>query len=414
MAGALRRVQEYRSCFTCSRDMVDVFPDVMIMENDTDDLDYYMTNATRWLDADPTQFEAFVNWMDRCFVPSLLIVGLVGNTLSFIVFLSRRLRRFSCSVYLAALAVSDNGLLLCVFVSWAPRIGLDLLSRPGLCEAFVYLTYVFSFLSVWYIVIFTAERYVAVCLPLHRRRICTAHRARAVVASVALFAALAYTFATWTSAPVLLPGTGTRYCMPLPRYFDLVNTLNSVDTVVTLLVPWLLIVVLNMRIVYGVRRMREWRMRKDDFRSVSRQCSSTERSGSLHNVLHTEPVLRRSQLKVTKLLIVVSTLFIVINLPSHAVRIYSFVISFTSTTYRPSIVFIHCQALFQYLYYTNFCVNFFLYSACGGNFRRALVHIVTASFSRRCRLPRLRRYCGFGDGLQQMSRSQPVQRECVL
>ncbi|KAI0229879.1 hypothetical protein LSAT2_019712 [Lamellibrachia satsuma] len=381
------------------------------MENATEDVDYW-TNATSWLDGEPTQFEAFVNWMDRCFVPTLLLVGLVGNSLSFIVFMSRRLRRFSCSVYLAALAVSDNGLLLCVFVSWAPRIGLDLLQRPGWCEAFVYLTYVFSFLSVWYIVIFTAERYVAVCLPLHRRRICTARRARTVVAAVALFAALAYTFATWTSAPVLLPDAHTRYCMPLPRFFDLVTTLNSVDTVVTLVVPWLLIVVLNVRIVYVVRRMRKWRVRKDNFQNVSRQSSRTESAGSLHS--EPEVGLRRSQLKVTKLLIVVSTLFIVINLPSHAVRVYSFVISFVSDTYRPSIAFINCQALLQYLYYTNFCVNFFLYSACGGNFRHALVHIFTGFFSRSCRLPRLRQYCGFGNGLQQMSRSYHGQRECVL
>ena len=71
-----------------------------------------------------------------------------------------------------------------------------------------------------------------------------------------------------------------------------------------------------------------------------------------------------------------------LNLPTHAIRFYVFVMQFTSHTVVPSNRFISWQRIFQYVYYCNFSVNFFLYSMCGSNFRSALKHMVTKTVHR--------------------------------
>ena len=109
------------------------------------------------------------------FTPLVLLVGVVGNTLSLCVFLSRNMRSLSASTYLAALSTADlTALVFYVLVEWLIR-GLPVLrggdgegegesGRAGLmavngsCQMVMYLHYVSRFLSAWLVVAFTVER----------------------------------------------------------------------------------------------------------------------------------------------------------------------------------------------------------------------------------------------------------------
>ncbi len=95
------------------------------------------------------KMEMVVTTLDYYLVPAVIGAGLVGNTVSFLVFVFTNLRTLSSSVYLAALAISDSGFLICVFFSWLINVNVNIYQEPGWCQTFVYLTYVFSFLSVW-------------------------------------------------------------------------------------------------------------------------------------------------------------------------------------------------------------------------------------------------------------------------
>ena len=113
------------------------------------------------------------------FTPLVLLVGVVGNTLSLCVFLSRNMRSLSASTYLAALSTADlTALVFYVLVEWLIR-GLPVLrggdgegegegGRAGLmavngsCQMVMYLHYVSRFLSAWLVVAFTVERWVGV------------------------------------------------------------------------------------------------------------------------------------------------------------------------------------------------------------------------------------------------------------
>jgi len=54
--------------------------------------------------------------------PFIILIGIIGNSISLRVFCSSRMRKMSASIYLASLAISDTfALLSYVFVEWLHR-----------------------------------------------------------------------------------------------------------------------------------------------------------------------------------------------------------------------------------------------------------------------------------------------------
>ena len=370
-------------------------------------------------------------WLDMYFVPFAIFIGLIGNTLSFLVFVCTPMKRLSASVYLAALALSDNGFLICALLSWSTNFGVSLYHRTGWCQAFVYFSYICGFLSVWYVVGFTVERYIAVCFPLRRGTMCTARRAKMVVAGLAIVAALLYCWTTWTSTVLHHPAYGVSLCVPDIRYEKLVSMMINLDTFITLLIPCLMLIVLNVRIVCAVsaknilnlkpaflwsdNQRRAVRSDSDATCPLSPDDTSTPpevarpRSKSFSHVprvraslpllplplpaqsvsalsKHFKPkkhIRIRNNAKVTRMLLVVSSIFLILNIPAHSLRIYGFFASMFDSSFASSLTpaYFSLQEFFTYVFYMNFSVNFILYSLCGSNFRSSLKFL----FRRCCR-----------------------------
>lgn len=117
------------------------------------------------------------DFLTHYYTPALVLVGSIGNILSVIVFFRTKLRKLSSSYYLAALAISDTCFLCVTFVSWLNYIDIDIYSRNYYCQFFTYVCSLCSFLSVWFVVAFTVERFIAVLYPLKRQTMCTVKRA---------------------------------------------------------------------------------------------------------------------------------------------------------------------------------------------------------------------------------------------
>ena len=386
---------------------------------------------TKGITITDTPLRKVARYMDYYFVPCIIAAGLIGNTLSFMVFVLTRLRRLSSSVYLAALSISDSGFLICVFFSWSNNVNITVYHKPGWCQAFVYMTYLFGFLSVWYIVAFSCERFIAVKWPFKRSEMCTPRRARIVVISLAVFALITYSFAIWTSEVTLW--YGMIFCVPKEKYRDLVEKINNIDSVITLVVPFVTILFFNSWIVYSVRNLvshrqqQLWQFQNSktcsgtsiDRRNASRtQSTSSNRSctpvtainqqyvqlKSIHsissisqgtsqkiNLIRTKSSSQRHlsgsskqmhdsrkqyQLHVTKMLLTVSSIFLLLNLPSHIIRLYDFFHRMTVGSSITNLTIVRLQKIFTYIYYVNFAINFLLYNLCGKNFRKALKTLI--------------------------------------
>lgn len=149
--------------------------------------------------------------IDR-YLPFLIyVVGFLGNSISAVVWFQRRFHSNSSSsssnssaLYLALLSTTDLAFLVLHCVDHVDKVFARHLSANAYyCEVFMYLLAVPQYLSPLFVLGFTGERFIAVCFPLHRRRLCRRRTAKtaAAAAAAAVAAVTAPQAFFWTNSP---------------------------------------------------------------------------------------------------------------------------------------------------------------------------------------------------------------------
>lgn len=291
--------------------------------------------------------------------PFVIIVGLIGNGISLRIFTERSMRKVSASVYLGALAVSDSAVLV-VYVlfdwlqlglpTWPPHNAVNVLGTNGVCQIYLFLSYSFRFLSAWLIVVFTIERYIGICKPLHRRVICSGSFAKKAICILIVVSFAVSLFKPLLGAVIEIPLLG-KVCAYKPQYERLNFALDAIYGATITAVPFLIICALNLLII---RKFSETRKRHKKAKFLSNEC-----------------VIK---LEFTVILLMVSSSFVVLNLPYFVVWCMKFrqQLLHSLNAGNPTAP----ERLRGWLYITktvfflNYCVNFFLYSLTGPHFRR--------------------------------------------
>lgn len=221
---------------------------------------------------------SFTVLLDRYYTPLVCSLGFIGNSLSLLVFLmDSKYRSQSASYYLSALALSDTGYLINLFAVWLESVKELVITSDFTCPLVMYLGQVTCFLSIYLIVAFSVERYVAVHFPLARARICTRSKARKIIAVLTVLALLLFSYA-WIIAKVvelklevypedyisedyvLINGTISVYrCSVPPEYYRVSEIANYLDTCITLVIPFLLISFFNVRIAWSLWKLKDSR-----------------------------------------------------------------------------------------------------------------------------------------------------------
>ncbi|XP_048510959.1 thyrotropin-releasing hormone receptor isoform X2 [Athalia rosae] len=365
------------------------------------------------------------------YIPLIILIGLVGNLLSCIVFLNTHLKMRSSSYYLAALASADFGFLVALLLVWLNNtVGWQVFNKAGWCETLVYVSAVCSSLSVWLIVAFTVERFIAVQYPLHRPHMCTIARAKTIVLVLVVLALASHSYA-FVTAGVMKNQDGSEVCELRMEYLETMRIISIVDSIASLIAPLVLIIVMNTMITRNLlrfsRRFKQGpgvsthcpsRERSDinlnqipsasssnnggvgltlgpgvgGRRQPSQQSFQSSKSNHSHHSRHQpqamsattnprctygdgssssrNPASPRNQQSITKMLLLISTVFILLNLPSYVIRLCVF---FFTLARQETPALLWCiQQFFMLLYYTNFSINFALYAMCGITFRRCL------------------------------------------
>ena len=118
-------------------------------------------------------------WSERLIPPLWYFIGFLGNPLSAAIWFSKRMRRNNSSaIYLGALAISDTlflffHLLYILHTTW----GYVTYNHPVACEIFHFLFYIPQYFATFLVLCFTVERYVAVCHPFVKEKLCTVKHA---------------------------------------------------------------------------------------------------------------------------------------------------------------------------------------------------------------------------------------------
>ncbi|XP_044254847.1 thyrotropin-releasing hormone receptor [Tribolium madens] len=391
----------------------------------------FLINST---DLDPggyycDPFHSYLKLLHTYYIPIIIAVGFVGNFLSCVVFLSTHLKMRSSSYYLAALAIADFGFLCVVLVVHCSFNNVfEIYNSDGWCQFFVYLSSVCASLSVWLIVAFTVERFIAVQYPLQRPHICTVSRAKTVVISLTAVAMLSQLYLFWIAGVINNHDGKHPECEMKPAYFEFMKVINFVDTMATLIVPFVLIVTMNTMIARNLflfrRRLQASSIdeyldtdtdktelqhsnvqsgcsnrRQGSQQSHVSQKSNPSRSSKKYNnnqlercpCIHIKMSARniastRSQQNITKMLLLISSVFIALNFPSYVTRLSVYFV-FTLQQKNPPETLYCIQQFAMLLYYTNFSINFLLYAMCGVTFRRCLWQLLRNNLKRLASTP---------------------------
>ncbi|EDW34793.1 GL12712 [Drosophila persimilis] len=378
------------------------------------------------------------DFVHQYYIPILCCTGSIGNILSVFVFFKTKLRKLSSSFYLAALAVSDTCFLGGLFAQWLNFLNVDIYNKNYFCQFFTFFSYLASFCSVWFVVAFTVERFIAVIYPLKRQTMCTVRRAKIVLACLTLAGCLHCLPYILIAKPVFIPKLNATICDLNTEYKEQLALFNYWDSIVVYAVPFTTIAVLNTctgctvwkfatvrrtltmhrmkpqttsmpssstspsavasyRISASLKRQKSTGTHPSGQHSVARQqehqqqeehqhqhqqehqqqhhhhinscqhhCEITKKSDRRHKVQNS------SQLKVTKMLLIVSTVFVCLNLPSCLLRIEAY---WETESARNENSTIALQYIFHAFFITNFGINFVLYCVSGQNFRKAVLSI---------------------------------------
>ena len=193
---------------------------------------------------------SIINCMKYYFTPSLITLGFLGNSISWLTLLRSKLRSFSSSHYLVALCIVNNIYLLNTLLKWLSIHGVEIHSRPGLCQGISFVENSAIFLSNWYIVAFCTDRYIALCWPTEGIRLCSKVRARTVITALCIISTVIYINISVTKGVVVI--NDRLRCRSLPFFYHNLQLLAIIMSVLNVILPYLCIIFLCLLLIINI------------------------------------------------------------------------------------------------------------------------------------------------------------------
>jgi len=297
--------------------------------------------------------------------PLIFFPGVIGNVLTMIVIRRPAFRNTTIGVYLLLTAVADIVVLLSgLLLDWleAAEIPLKHLNVWS-CRVVKFTLFTAGDVSIWLIVAFTTDRFVAVCFPLSKRFVCVPRRA-AIASAIITFLAVsknAHEFWTRDIQYIELTGVGRKQVCTIPSQFE--NFQNRVRPWLVftfiLTLPFVLILIFNCLIVRSL--VLAQRMRAQHASGATSTSDATDGGQASAS----------SYRQTTVMCLSASFAFLVCILPSIVLLIGRDYWGgrkappATRTAYRYA-------KLNNMLFYANHATNFILYCMTGSKFRDEL------------------------------------------
>ena len=269
--------------------------------------------------------------------PVIIMVGTVGNVLSFVVLTRRPMVSSPVSCYLSVLAVADTLVLYVSALQVVIRVwtGIKLLHLSVVtCKIMKYLWYSCSYFSAWTVVAMTTDRFLAVWFPFKASKLCSLRRARLTVVGLASLILVGNLYHFWTTDLFMKFGGMTCSTQDLTMSI-LVPWLNLI---IYSIIPFTFVLIFNVLIAVALFQTRP----------------STRSTTDVH--------------KLSCMLLAVSFAWLVLSTPYTVIDIVRHVDICGRSCASTRIVII-CY-MFAYL---NHSINFFLYCLTGRKFRNQLI-----------------------------------------
>ena len=293
--------------------------------------------------------------------PIVLLVGIVGNILAFMVFSRPGMRESVNSIFFRALAVCDFIELLKIseYVFFLFNLETTAVNTPVCCIT-TFLIKGASACSAWCLVLISAERFIGVIFPHMAKVWITKGRARialavTLISVLALHAPiLAMYYSKWKF--VVEENKWRRSCSKTGKYVSAYREIFPwLEVAMYSFIPFILILLLNIGI--GIRLIQAARRR----RSLSTEGSNDQRLTGT-----------------TAMLLLTSFCFVILTLPKTSYNLLKDLIGFSSDDPGRSL-YIRLRpvkAAAMIMQQSNHAVNFLLYCISGRKFRTELMNML--------------------------------------
>lgn len=298
--------------------------------------------------------------------PVLLVLGFIGNVLSFFILRHKTMTRQSTTLFLAVLSIADSLVLLVGLLrKWVGEIsGIDIQSESmALCKLITVFAYCISHYSVWLIVAVTIERYIVVCRPLQAPRYCKQTRARKVVLLMVIVFFVCNIHFLWTVELTEKQQDGkiVVMCEAAPMFVTFIDRIWPwIDLVLYSLVPLVILLFFNTIIIKQVVKATVGRdiLQNGPLMKVDNRRSS-----------------KGANIKLTIMLLTISFTFLATTVPMNVVMIFTVMWNKNEDPDQFAKLLL-IRTISELLMYLNHSINFFLYCATGQKFRTIVVRMI--------------------------------------
>ncbi len=300
------------------------------------------------------------------YFPIIIAIGLIGNSLSFIVMIYEANQRISFCVYMSVLAISDNSMLLVGLYWWVYSAAVtNHIFTSVECKIFVYLMQLFSTYGVFLIVGMTVDRFIAIKFPLRARSVCTPKRAR-YVAGVLLLVLLVYSIPFYIYSDTMKNNTS---CQAMVHGGIFAIIFVGFNVCINAVIPFCVIIRMNS---YLMRKMLA-RSKVGSNIQVEKQSETERPVRSTHENMRINQILSREH-QLDTILLLVSFTFLLFTLPQYIRYTVCLFINNKSSSYSFAVFYFFFN-ISNKLYFTHNMVNFFLYCISGSKFRHDLARL---------------------------------------
>ena len=300
-------------------------------------------------------------------LPVLIPIGIVGNTLSFLVMVKPNNRKMSTCIYMAAISVNDNFMMFLALY----KLIIDLTSRiMYLVECIIFAYFVLLTLqnTTYQVLAMTIDKYIAIKWPHKAAIYSTPRRAKITVIGV-------YFCVLFFNSPLLiLSGMVGSECLEYVKEGVFTKVYSWLNFVLNGVIPFTFLIYMNYVIISRVRKSQKMFKNNDINGGIPDQ-----QKGRGDNVWKEkrQKTMKNVENQLTIMLLLVTTLFLVLMIPTYIRFVYStFIKSDTPQKYARLVLFFHIT---HKLYNTNNAINFFLYCISGQKFRNDLKEIFCSS-----------------------------------
>lgn len=292
--------------------------------------------------------------------PLLLLFGTVGNVLTIVVLSRRRSRNSSTAAYLCALAVSDivvlNTGLLRQWVTVISDFDMRTVSVAN-CKIHLFLVYLSTQCSSWFLVAVTTERFVGVWLPHKVKHGCTRRTALMVIAGIVT--TLSFLNSHWFYGLTVFSipidnETSQAICDTEIEVYSsfLFYTWPWIDLCVFCLVPFLVLFCANVSIIVKLLLSRQKTKTQIKHSKTKKAARKDDRTSQL-----------------TAMLMLLNAVFFINIAPISIFLVGSSYWNETSKTEHEEAIYDLWWAIVNMFMYLNNAVNFVLYFLSGSRFR---------------------------------------------